>query len=58
LLRGAPSALAGDDLIALPASERAFQFADDDRLDDAVRLDRPGQLFELKAVTALASDKF
>src|SRR5439155_14512442 len=37
---GPPTAFAGDDL------ESIIEPADDDRLDDAVRFDRPGELFE------------
>ena len=49
-LRGAPAALAGDDLIALARGQRAFDPADDDRLNDAVGLDRSRELVESRIV--------
>ncbi len=47
-LRGAPAALAGDDLKAIA------DLADDDRLDDAVRLDRLRQLLQPRIVDRAA----
>ena len=48
LLRGAPAALAGDDL------KPVADLAHDDRLDDAVRLDRLRQLLEPRIVDLAA----
>ena len=46
-LRGAPAALARDDFVALRFTRRgAVDGAHDDRLDDALRLDRGGEFFE------------
>ena len=46
-LRGAPAAFAGDDLVALRFAGRgAVDGANDDGLDDSLRLDRCRQLFE------------
>ena len=46
-LRGAPAAFAGDDFVALRFARRgAVDGANDDGLDDALRLDRRRQLFE------------
>jgi hypothetical protein len=51
LLRSAPAAFAGDDLVT-HATAVATDFADHDRLDHALRLDRLGQLVELGRVHA------
>ena len=50
LLRGAPATFARDDLVSLAAAHRAVEPADDDRLNDAVRLDRSRELIELAGV--------